>query len=90
MWANTLSADDIADLKDLLSKFGPNALEAYLVLALSVRINGPIPLEGLDAVIADWDELAWRRIAGEFERRSDGCLHLKGALLRSAHVEAAS
>jgi hypothetical protein len=81
-WVDSLSQSDIAELEALHRKFGPTAFESYLILALVVRIHGPIGADSLDACIADWDDLVWPRISSQFDLRTDG-YHLKGSRIPS-------
>lgn len=78
-WLDSLSQADVDELSRLLAKLGAPAFEAYVLLALRVRVKGPIPADDIEGCTADVDDLTWHKISGQFERRADGCLHLKVA-----------
>ncbi len=77
-WTDSLTQADLAELRALGDR--PDELEdffKYVVLAITVRALGPIPIAEMSAT----DHRIWKGVyADQFDLRSDGRVHLKRAL----------
>ena len=79
-WTDRLTFDDELALSRVWFAHGIKPWELYVSLALQIRIRGPLPLHQLDDAMEGREPGLWLPVAGYFELRSDGCMHLKGAM----------
>ena len=87
-WTDRLTLEDETTLGRIRDAHGIRPWEVYVSLALQIRISGPLPVHLLDDVMEGKPPELWPRrrfaespeVAPYFEMRSDGCMHLKGAM----------
>ena len=79
-WTDRLTLDDETALGRIRDAHGIRSWEVYVSLALQIRISGPLPVHLLDSVMEGKPPGLWQPVARYFELRSDGCMHLKGAM----------